>query len=167
MALAPNQKKLLRTKIALFCRRAEASEVVWSYTQQRPYTGLGKDPESTHDNDCSGYVALVFNWAMHEAEVFVADPLGYRYDGRGYTGTEIAWLKERGTLAPEGKYLVGDIAIWGHSASGTTHTAICGVKGTALTAWWSSHGNEGGPQKVKLNYHPHPLLGVWRHPALR
>lgn len=166
MALTPTQKKNLRAKISLFCRRAEAREVVWSYTQQRPFTGIGKDPERSHDNDCSGYVSLVFNWAMHEAQVFAADPLGYRYSGYGYTGTQLEWLRSHGSPAPVDKYLVGDMAIWGHSASNTTHTAICSVRGTASSAWWSSHGNEGGPERVKLGYHPHRLIGVWRHPAL-
>jgi hypothetical protein len=167
MPLAPNKKLLVRNLIADFCADAEAVEWKWSYTQQRPYTGLGKPAGSGHDNDCSSYVALVFHHASHEAGVFLADPLGYRYSGYGYTGSQIMWLKANGSPAPKGKYLIGDMAIWGFGVSGTTHTAVCRKRGTGETAVWSSHGNEGGPEGVKLSYHPHPLVGVWRHPALR
>jgi hypothetical protein len=167
MTLGPNKKLALRNAIADFCSNAEAVEWKWSYTQQRPYSGIGLGPERLHHNDCSSYVALSFNWAMHEAGVYVADPLGYRYSGYGNTGTQLVWLEKNGSAAPVGKYLIGDMAIWGHSKSNTTHTAICRKRGTAETAIWSSHGNEGGPQPVKLGYHPHPLIGVWRHPALR
>jgi hypothetical protein len=167
MPLSPNNKLAVRNAIADFCSDAEAVEWKWSYTQQRPYSGLGKPAGSYHDNDCSSYVALCFHHASHEIGVFMADPLGMRYSGYGYTGSQIKWLKENGSLAPVDKYLIGDMAIWGHSASNTTHTAICRKRGTKETAIWSSHGNEGGPQPVKLGYHPHVLIGVWRHPALR
>lgn len=160
------QKIKIRTAITNYCNRAEKSQLKWHYTQQRPFHGFGVAPELVHYNDCSGYVSLVINWAMHETGIYLRDPLGESYNGTGYTGTLIDWLKSNGTKAPKDKYLVGDIAINGYSSSNTHHTFICKKGGTASTSQWSTNGNENAPNQVKLNYHPIPLVGVWRHPGL-
>ena len=150
-----------------FCKRAEANQWHWHYSQQRPFHGFGVKPEYQHVNDCSGYVGLVFNWAMHQAGTYMADPLGYHYNGYGYTGSMVEWLNSHGRKVVEANgYLVGDIAINGHSYSSTNHTFICKKAGSAKTSLWSSHGNENAPDQVTLHYHPTPLVGVWRHPAL-
>jgi hypothetical protein len=150
-----------------FCNRAEKNELYWHYSQQRPFGGFGVDPAKRHVNDCSGYVSLVFHWAMSEAEVYMTDPLGYKYSGYGYTGSMLDWLSKHGKRVNEvNGYLVGDIAITGRSAGTTNHTTICKKAGTATTSRWSSHGNENAPDAVTLHYHPTPVLGVWRHPAL-
>lgn len=166
MPLTPTKKKTVRSKIASYCLRAEANERHWHYSQQRPYRFVDNPDSRWVVADCSSYVAIVFHDAMHDTGIYLADPLGMRYTGYGYTGTMLDWLDEHGKRAPAGKYLVGDIALWGPSWSRTTHTAVCRKSGTAITAVWSSHGNEGSPEPVKLHYHPDPLIGVWRHPAL-
>jgi len=166
MPLTPTQKLNVRKSMTDFCNRAELHQWAWHYSQQRPFHGFGEPPEHRHVNDCSGYISLVFNWAMHHTQTYMADPLGYKYSGYGYTGTEVDWLSKHGKKIDNGKYLVGDIAINGTSFYNTDHTFICKKGGTATTALWSSNGNENAPDQVKLNYHPKPLVGVWRHPAL-
>lgn len=165
--LTPAQKQKVRTTITNFCLRAEQNQLRWHYSQQRPYHGLNVAPEDWHVADCSAYVALVYNWTMHHTAIYLADPLGENYSGYGYTDTQLEWLRRHGTPAPDGKYLVGDMVIYGHSDWNTTHTAICRKAGGDTTALWSSHGNENGPQAVRLHYHPDPVVGIYRHPALR
>ena len=164
MSLTPTAKLRFREELVDFCATAESYERRWSYSQRRPYTGLGVAPSSWHTDDCSSYVALVFWWAGHHTGHPVADPLGMHYSGWGYTGSAIEFLDDH--KAPVGKYRIGDIAIYGSSRWNTVHMTVCRKEGTADTAVWSSHGSEGGPDARKLNYHPSPLVGVYRHPAL-
>lgn len=166
MALTPTQKLNVRKAMSDFCLRAEKQQLAWHYSRQRPFGGFNVQPEQRHVNDCSGYIALVYAWAMHNTSTYMADPLGYRYSGYGYTGSEITWLQKHGKKLSGPNYQVGDIAINGHSASSTDHTFICRKAGTATTSVWSSNGNEHSPNRVTLNYHPVPLVGVWRHPSL-
>jgi hypothetical protein len=163
MALAPNAKLAFRKEIVAFCLAAEKAEARWHYSQRRPYTGLGDAPQTWHTDDCSSYCALVFWWAGHHTGHPVADPLAMHFSGWGWTGSAYAYLKAH--HAPPEKYRVGDIAIYG-TVSDTVHMVVCRKAGTSDTSIWSSHGNEGGPQPVKLHYHPSPLVGAFRHPAL-
>jgi hypothetical protein len=167
MSLTPTQKKKIRAAISDYCLRAEDHQIAWHYTQQRPITGYGQAPDhGWFAADCSGYLALIFEWAGHQAGVRLDSPLGAPH-GWGYTGTEVAWLIENGRRVVEANgYLVGDIAINGSSPSNTDHTFICRKAGSAKTSVWSSNGNEHAPEPVGLHYHPMPLVGVWRHPAL-
>lgn len=162
----PTQKERIRTAMSAYCAAAESWEERWHYTQARPYTGLGIPPSELHANDCSGYIALAYYHASYQAGVFLRDPLGYAYSGWGYTGSLITWLKENGTEAPVGRYLVGDIALYGSSSSTTKHTTVCRRKGNRDTSVWSSFGAERGPVAASLNYRT-DLLGVWRHPGLK
>lgn len=164
-SLPANPRLKFRKAIADYCERAEAAQLVWHYSQQRPFHGYGIKPELHHVNDCSGYVSLAFNWAMHQLAVYLADPLEEHYSGYGNTGTLYNYSLDHCTRAPVDKYLVGDWAIYGWSHN-TVHTTICRKRGTAQTAVFSSNGNERAPQPTKLHYHPDPLLGVWRHSAL-
>jgi hypothetical protein len=166
LPLTPTQKQRIRTAMTKFCVEAEVNQRAWHYSQQRPFHGYGQPASAMHVNDCSGYISLVFNHAMHKTGIYLADPLGYHYSGFGYTGSEVQWLIDNGHPAPENRYLVGDIAINGHSLATTDHTFICKKAGTSATSSWSSNGNENAPDSVKLHYHPVPLVGVWRHPAL-
>lgn len=166
MSLTPTQKTKVRGAISDFCRKAEAHQLAWHYTQLRPFHGFGVAADQPHANDCSGYVSLVFNAAMHTTGTYLADPLSYKYSGWGWTGSQIAWLQTHGKRAPAGKWLVGDMVLYGPSASNTVHTAICRVAGDDRTSVWSSNGNEHAPEPVKIGYHPDPIVGVWRHPAL-
>ena len=164
MSLTPTQKLHFREEIADFCALAESYERRWHYTQHRPYTGLGVAPQTYHYDDCSAYCALVFWWAAHHvAGVSVADPLGMHFSGWGWTGSALSFLQAH--HAPVDKYLIGDMAIFG-TLSLTVHMMVCRKAGTATSAVWSSHGSEAGPSARELGYHPSPLVGVYRHPAL-
>lgn len=163
MALTPTAKKEFRREVISYCKLAEQYEQRWHYSQRRPYTGLGDAPQTHHVNDCSSYVALVFYWSGRHSMHTVRDPLNQHYSGWGYTGTSIDYLEE---YPAGGSYRVGDIAFYGPSRSNTTHMTVCRKGGTGDTAVWSSHGQEAGPQAVKLRYRS-DLVGVYRHPALR
>lgn len=165
MSMTPNNKLHFREELADYCALAEAYERRWAYSQRRPYTGLGVPPQSWHTDDCSSYVALCFWWAGHHTGHPVADPLGQHYSGWGWTGSAYEYLHEH--KAPLDKYRIGDVAIYGSSPWNTVHMTVCRREGTGKTAVWSSHGHTAGPEPVRdVHYHPSPLLGVFRHPAL-
>ena len=95
----------------------------------------------------------------------MADPLDYHYSGYGNTQSAYEYLKAHN--APKDKYRIGDMAIYGTKAD-TVHMMVCTKAGTATTGRWSSFGQEGGPEtRTDIHYHPAPLVGVYRHPALR
>src|SRR5947209_6834542 len=91
VSLAPNDKKAFRQELARFCLVAEKYRGRWSYTEQRPYTGLGEAPSGWHYDDCSAYVALAYYWAGRMAGHGVADPLGEHFTGWGNTETAHAF----------------------------------------------------------------------------
>lgn len=161
--LKPNEKKLVRTVIASFCLKAEVNQLVWNYTDARPFRGFMTPPDQPHANDCSGYDSLAFNWAMHWAKVYVADPLDEHYSGWGNTSTIFEFLKEYD--APANKYLIGDIALY-DLGTRHAHTTICRKAGSVNTAIFSSNGNESAPEGLRVDYRP-GLEGVFRHPQLR
>jgi hypothetical protein len=73
-------------------------------------------------------------------------------------------MREYGTPVPRShKLLVGDIARFGQG--GHSHMALVRSAGSWATAILSSHGSEGGPYGLHINYRD-DLVGVWRHPAL-
>lgn len=164
--LTPTKKGKARGAMASFMAEAERFEWRWHYSQTRPGHGYGIEPFALHVGDCSLYVSFVFNWPLHSHGIYLDDPLGFHYNGWGYTGTEITWLEAHGKRIANGAYLVGDIAIQGASKTATVHTIVCRKQGDKSTSIWSSFGRESGPNPVKVDYHPQPLLGVWRHPAL-
>lgn len=160
----PNQKKAFREELARYCIEAERFESRWHYAQNRPYTGLGAAPQTWHQNDCSSYCALAFWWAGHHTAAVASDPLNWHYSGYGNTQSAYEYLKAH--TAPKDKYRIGDMAIYG-SASNTVHMTLCRKEGTGTTAVFSSFGREAGPEaRNDIHYHPAPLLGVYRHPAL-
>lgn len=171
MALTPTQKGRVRTAVTDFCRRSEAARLRWHYTMQRPFHGFGLLPEMYHANDCSGYVSLAFNWAMHRTGIYLTDPLGEFYSGFGNTGSQLAFIDDHPT--PEGHYLVGDMAMFG-TLSHTVHTSICRKAGTTNTAIFSSNGHESwvfirdAPEPITLAHEKaqQHLVGVYRHRAL-
>jgi hypothetical protein len=162
VALSPNAKRDFREQIADFCSTAEAYEVRWSYSQRRPYSGLGVGPANWHTNDCSSYCDLVFWWAGHYSKHPVAAPLGYHYSGYGNTQSAYNFLKAHN--APVDKYRIGDLAIYG-TPSLTKHMTVCRREGDRSQAVWSSFGRQEGPEPHALHYRS-DLVGVYRHPAL-
>lgn len=137
----PPASERVRTAIADFCRRAEAVEERWHYTQHRPFAGFGTSPEMTHYADCSAYCILAYFWARKTTGLSVPDPSGYAFKGWGNT-----WDDLDGHWRVSGLYLAGDLAHW------EGHVAICRKAGTNATAVWSSFGSERGPHDVRLNY---------------
>jgi len=164
MSLSPNDKKEFRSELAAYCRLAEANEARWHYSQHRPFGGYAPvAPQSYHWADCSAYAgSLVWYWAMKHTGVFVSDGLGCKYSGYGNTSTALAFFKDH--HAPQDKFRVGDVAIYG-TASDTEHMTVCRKAGTASTAVFSSFGQEAGPLATELHYRG-DLVGVYRHPAL-
>ncbi len=160
--LTPNEKKEFRAEIVSYTKLAEQYESRWHYTQARPYTGLGKAPQTFHQDDCSSYCALVFYWAAHHTATSVSDPLNYHYSGYGNTQSAYEYL--RAHTAPKDKYRIGDMALYGFPAN-TEHMTVCRVAGTGASSKWSSFGQEAGPLVTTLHYRP-DLIGVYRHPAL-
>lgn len=134
-----------REHLAEFCQRAErTADAVWTYTQARPFTGLGKAPEADHDNDCSSYVILAYFWARTKSGLAVPDPSGYAYDGYGNTWDDL----DGHPRVTSGSYLVGDLAHY------DGHVTICRKAGDKDTSVWSSFGSEPKPRAVSLHYRP-------------
>jgi hypothetical protein len=143
-----------RKHLAEFCLRAEnASTAAWTYTQARPFTGLGVAPELNHDNDCSSYVILAYFWARRESKLAVPDPSGYQYDGFGNTWDDL----DGHPRVTSGSYLVGDLAHY------NGHVTLCRKAGDKDTSVWSSFGAEPKPRPVSLHYRG-DLLAVVRPP---
>lgn len=156
----PTQKKDARLRIVSFTGTAQARELHWHYSQQRPYMIVNDPSAPKIVGDCSAYVANVFRDAMRHTMIPLADPLGYHYDGWGNTWSEETWLRSHGTRVSEANgYLVGDIAVY------RGHTTVCRKAGSASASRWSSFGGETGPKEVQLFYRD-DLIGVWRHPGL-
>lgn len=153
MPLKPSQKETARDLIATYLRRCEETRTKKHYSQARPMTHLGKPPSAEWTADCSGYATSAFRWADLAMSIKVNDPNGplYNYNGYGYTGTLLANNKTR-RIPLDRKFFVGDLALYGPSLSNTTHVCICRRNGEAMTALWSSHGNERGPYPVYLMY---------------
>jgi hypothetical protein len=136
---APKEPQI-RAAMSDFCIRAEAVEERWHYTQKRPFSGIGSEPERVHYGDCSAYCVLVYAWAKKVTNCDVRDPSGYNFAGYGNTWDD---LDGHGRVT---SYLVGDLAHW------EGHVAICRKAGTRSTSVWSSFGSERGPHPVSLDY---------------
>lgn len=134
----------IREAMRDFILIAEANEAVWHYTQARPFTGIGADPATTHFNDCSSYVILVYYAARKATGISIPDPSGYRYGGYGNTWDDL----DGHSRVTSGNYLIGDLAHY------DGHVTICKKGGSADTSQWSSFGQEAGPNEEKLYYRP-------------
>lgn len=163
MPLPPDAKKEFRAQLKRYCLVAQKYEARWAYSQARPYSGLKLPPSGWHNNDCSSYVALAYWFAGHQIQQGVHDPLDSGYSGWGNTTTAHAYL--RAHVAPEGKYRVGDVAMYLEREFGHHHMSVCIQAGTGLTAVFSSHGRTAGPEPTRLHYRS-DLTDVYRHPAL-
>lgn len=165
MSLSPTQRKLARRRIRRYCERSEAAKASIHYSQARPMTHLGDEPEAGFTADCSGFATSAFYWADRHVRGFdVDDPNGLDYNGTGYTGTLLAHNRRR-RVPLDRKFFIGDLALYGPSLGQTTHVVICRKGGKADEAVWSSHGSEAGPYAVRLHYRD-DLLCVVRSEAL-
>lgn len=158
--MTPTEKKKIRESISGYCQAAVRNEPRIHYSQARPFPFVDQPGAGWHTLDCSGYVINCFWNAGHDLKVYLEDPSGQRNSGYGNTWTMEAWLRKNGKRVVEANgYLVGDIAMY------DGHTAVCSKAGSASAAEFTSHGSEGGPKVVRLNYRP-DLVGCWRHPSL-
>jgi hypothetical protein len=144
----------IRASISDFCERAERNEREWSYTQTRPFSGLGIAPESRHGNDCSSYAILAYYWAGEKTGENIPDPSGYAYKGFGNTWDD---LDHHPRVA--GSYLVADLAHY------DGHVTICRKAGGSQSSIWSSFGQESGPEARSLFYRD-DFLYVVRPPLM-
>lgn len=159
MPLSPTLKGRVRTSIAAYCAAAVANEPRIHYSQARPFAFVDDPGHGWHTLDCSGFVINCFWNAHHDLRVYIDDPSGQRFSGYGNTWTMEAWLRQHGKRVTTQPYLVGDIVLY------NGHTAVCSKRGSATTSDWTSHGQEGGPDIVRVGYR-RDIVGVWRHPAL-
>lgn len=150
-----SDERKIRDSMTDFMLRAEQNEERWHYTQQRPFTGLGVEPEKTHENDCSSYVILAYYWTRKETSLKVPDPSGYNYAGYGNTWDNL----DGHPRVTSGNYLVGDLAHY------DGHVTICRKPGDADSSVWSSFGTEFGPDGLKL-YYRGDFLKVVRPPLI-
>lgn len=134
-----------------FLTRSIAANPAWHYSQARPMSNLGWEPEREQSADCSTSSTDAYYWPRQVTGVAVPDPNRFAdgfggFDGRGYTGSLVA--------APRCStpYKIGDLGIYGESTSDTSHVVTCYVPGSASSAEWCSHGSESGPYAVELNY---------------
>lgn len=150
-----SNERRIREAMTDFFLRAEANEEVWHYTQRRPYTGLGVEPEKTHENDCSSYAILGYYWARKVTGLRVPDPSGYGYGGYGNTWDDL----DGHPRVTSGNYFVGDLAHY------DGHVTICRKSGDATSSVWSSFGSEFGPDGLNL-YYRGDFIKVVRPPLL-
>jgi len=148
----------VRQSIAAYCVDMENYQAKWHYTQQRPYTGLGDEPEDGGYGDCSGYCIYAYGWARDHTGIHVPDPSGYNY--AGYGNSQSIWLRNDDQIVRDGVYEVGDCALYGPSYR-TKHISICRTRGTASEAIFSSFGSEAGPYPTRVKYRT-DLLAVVR-----
>lgn len=136
----------------------------WDYTQRRPYSSLGREPSQGGDGDCSSTVMLAYFEARQDTGYHVPDPSGLGYSG--YGNSQSIWERHRHSrMVTNGKYEVGDCAVYGPWSGNTTHITTCSRPGTAGVAVFTSHGSMAGPNATRLTYRS-DLLGVVRPPLL-
>ncbi len=171
-ALTPTQKQKVRAALTKFCLEAEKYRLNWHYVQQRPFHGYGLPASRYHIADCSAFVSLAWNWAMHETGIYLADPLNEKYSGIGNTDTLFAWLRGY-PVSSNHVFLPGDFAEFGFPGH-TVHVSMCRTKGTTNTAIFTSNGHEStifnadAPEPITLAHEKaqQHLVGVYRHPQL-
>jgi hypothetical protein len=124
----------LRQKIVTAARWGIANEPRIHYGQVRPIPLARALPLTT---DCSGFVTICYFLAG------APDPNGRGYDGSGYTGTLLGWL--RPIDAAEARR--GDLVVWG--AFPGRHVALVLEPGDDPLL--CSHGAERGPIAIRYS----------------
>jgi hypothetical protein len=140
-------KSKVQNAMTDFCVRSIKAATTWHYVQQRAMLYLGTSPDKYHESDCSEHATETYYWAREQTGVSVPDPNHSGYNGYGYTGTLIGNPK-----VTDGKYQVGDLAIYGPSTSSTEHVTTCYGAGDAQSSEWCSNGSESAPYAVELLY---------------
>ncbi len=169
----PTQKKQWRDQARYYMVTAQAYRMNRGYSQRRPGIGYGLSPKADQLDDCSMYVSKVTFWANGHTPkgVHCNDPLDHMFSGIGNTESIQAYLDPK--FPANGRYQIGDIALWGPNNWDTSHTAMCSKAGTFKTAEFSSHGHQSwtfsrdAPESIFLPNFPEHLIGVFRMPELR
>jgi hypothetical protein len=103
-----------------------------SSSRMRAIGHAGTLPLST---DCSSFVTLCYNWGG------ALDPNGRGYDGYGYTGTLLDYMKK----IPQALVKPGDLVVYGSYPG----EHVCGVIEGGSDPLLASHGQEGGPDPYR------------------
>lgn len=135
-----------RVALTRFCLLAEANEDAWHYRQARPVDVVVNPSAGYIWSDCSGYVIQAYHWAMTQSGFTVPDPSkgGGAAPWSGYGNTD--WYEDDHPHVTDGVFKVGDLAHY------NGHVTLCRKAGGEVTAVFSSHGQEAGPQPVSLHY---------------
>jgi hypothetical protein len=148
----------VREALVEYLKGIEAHAWEWHYNQRRAYTGLGADPDDGGQADCSSSMMLGCFWARRETGIYVPDPSGFAYAGWG--NTQSIWNRLSWNRVTDGKYAVGDMALYG-STWNTKHVTMCRSQGSSRTAIFTSDGSEAAPYSTRLFYRG-DLLAVVR-----
>lgn len=154
----------------MYLLAAEEARLNRGYSQRRRVLGYGLHPAAVQIDDCSGFDSKAVYWTNAKTNLHVSDPLGNNFRGWGNTETIQNVVRHE---APEDRYLVGDIPLWGPNEWDTHHTAICRKAGTRKTAIFTSHGHQSwvfgkdAPEPITLANFPQHLIGVFRLAELR
>jgi cell wall-associated NlpC family hydrolase len=124
----------VRQKIVAAARWGIANEPRIHYGEIRPIPLGRRLPLTT---DCSGFVTVCYYLAG------APDPNGRGYDGSGYTGTLLGWLR---AIAPLDAKL-GDLVVWG-TYPGRHVALVLEPGGDPLLC---SHGQERGPFAIRYS----------------
>jgi Putative peptidoglycan binding domain len=159
----PPPLEVIRDALSEFLLGIEGFRGRWDYSQARPYSSLGRDPEDGGVGDCSSTVMLAYFWARSETGIHVPDPSGFGYSGFG--NSQSIWERHRDSRKATAPFQVGDCALYGPSSSRTSHITVCRKPGDASSAIFTSHGSGSGPLPTRRDYRG-DLLGVVRPPLL-
>lgn len=88
--------------------------------------------------DCSEFVTALCKWAG------LADPNGNRYNGDGYTGTMLGYLKH---YTDPRAAQIGALVVYGPGDG--DHVSM--VMEPGHDPWLCSHGSDAGPVKIRLS----------------
>jgi lysozyme family protein len=113
-----------------------------AYSQGAARLGaLGSPGSLPLATDCSGFATLCYAWAGAPNPNFAG-----RYDPAkgGYTGTMLSRCRH----VPRASAQAGDLVVWTPPRDGHH---VCVVVGTGADPWLVSHGDDGGPKKVRFS----------------
>lgn len=125
-------------------RQQVVNEAMWGYNnrgaihyrQTRPMPSLRAGHRLPQTHDCSGFATACYFRAG------AADPNGLGYNGQGYTGT----LSTHGRSVSLAAARPGDLVFYGRGYP-YSHVAIYAGSGRVI-----SHGSEGGPYLLNIDY---------------
>lgn len=138
---ASDEEDVFQKFFVEFCNAAIKNEAAWHYDQDRAIDVSVNPSASSVNSDCSGFGIQAAYYAKQKSGLDVQDPSKQNFTGWGNTDQfEDDWPK---VAAP---FRVGDA---GHFSS-PRHVIWCIKAGSVSDAEWVSHGQESGPDRIKL-----------------